>query len=546
VPTETRTKVAFGTGPALEAGPYRIRVDNDVAVTADDDVDLATDLYFPVGAEDAPTIITRTPYGKSYAADTARFFASHGYNYVVQDVRGSGKSGGGDSDYFAEAADGRAAADWISRQPWFNGALGAHGGSYLGFTAWALASTRPPYLKALSVQLYSSDRRSSWYPGGSFNLETALPWALARAANSTLAGLGEALTNGGVAQAFLHLPLDEADKLTGGDGVPLFQDWMRFPATDPHWAPLDFSGLLATIDVPVLLVDGWLDYHLPYVIRDYEALRGAGATTRLVLGPWEHLTADPDIAELETLNWFNLHLKGEQGAASGVRYYVQPESGWREGTHWPPEGSSSATLFLGAPATLSAEAPTADTSSDRYLYDPADPTPALGGAAIAPPPASGRVEQGPLEARDDVLTFTAAPLGEALEAVGPVHATVFLRSSTPFTDVFAKLCDVGPDGRSFNVTEGLLRIDGDVAPADSDGVRQVTVDLAPTAYRFEAGHRLRLQLSSGAHPIFARNLGSGEPLGTGTTLVKADQEILHDREHPSSLTVLVSSDTASK
>ena len=57
----------------------------------------------------------------------------------------------------------------------------------------------------------------------------------------------------------------------------------------------------------------------------------------------------------------------------------------------------------------------------------------------------------------------------------------------------------------------------------------------PAAHRFRRGHRLRLQVSSGAHPRYARNTGSGEPLATATTLLRADQQVHHDPEHPSAV-----------
>ncbi|WP_395833550.1 CocE/NonD family hydrolase C-terminal non-catalytic domain-containing protein [Archangium violaceum] len=97
------------------------------------------------------------------------------------------------------------------------------------------------------------------------------------------------------------------------------------------------------------------------------------------------------------------------------------------------------------------------------------------------------------------------------------------------------MCDVDPSGRSTNICDGLLRlVPGKPAP-EPDGTLRVVIDLWPTAHRFLAGHRLRLQVSSGAHPRFARNTGSGEPLATAKTLVPADQSVFHDPAHPSAL-----------
>ena len=116
----------------------------------------------------------RTPYGRANWADEGIYWASHGYHMMVQDSRGT-------SSYFAEVADGADTVKWIEQAPWLGNALLLKGFSYLGFTAWATASTRPASLRALSIQVYSSDRVSSWYPGGSFGLDNALPWTAGQA-----------------------------------------------------------------------------------------------------------------------------------------------------------------------------------------------------------------------------------------------------------------------------------------------------------------------------------------------------------------------------
>jgi len=52
-------------------------------------------------------------------------------------------------------------------------------------------------------------------------------------------------------------------------------------------------------------------------------------------------------------------------------------------------------------------------------------------------------------------------------------------------------------------------------------------ELWPTAYRVAQGHRLRMQVSSGAFPRWARNSGSVGPLGETTELRAAEQRIYH-------------------
>ena len=61
--------------------------------------------------------------------------------------------------------------------------------------------------------------------------------------------------------------------------------------------------------------------------------------------------------------------------------------------------------------------------------------------------------------------------------------------------------------------------------------------LHATAHSFRRGHRLRLLVASGAHPRYARNLGTDEPAATATRLVANDIEIFHDRDHPAAITL---------
>ena len=148
---------------------------------------------------------------------------------------------------------------------------------------------------------------------------------------------------------------------------------------------------------------------------------------------------------------------------------------------------------------------------------------------------AGAVDNRPVESRPDVLTYTGEPLDEPVEVIGPVHAEIHLRSELSYLDVFVRLCDVDRRGRSWNVCDGLVRVEPGRFPAGASGVVRLPVTLWPTAYRFAPGHRLRLQVSGGAHPRWARNPGTGEPLGTAVTLRAGWREVVHDPERPSVL-----------
>jgi putative CocE/NonD family hydrolase len=105
----------------------------------------------------------------------------------------------------------------------------------------------------------------------------------------------------------------------------------------------------------------------------------------------------------------------------------------------------------------------------------------------------------------DVLTFTGPPLTEPVDILGPVSARLSVSTDTGYADVFTRLCDVDAQGRSTNVCDGVAQLEtaGQVPS-------EVTVPMSSTAYRFPAGHRIRWQISGGAHPRYARNPGTGK------------------------------------
>ena len=230
-----------------------VSVERNVLIEMPDGVELATDVHHPDGKGPFPTLLQRTCYNKDFLSQYVGLdsYLDAGYRIVFQDCRGSGASGG-EGDHFAESADGRATGDWIADQPWFDGRLGTFGSSYMGFTQWALAATRPPYLQAMAVGLTNS-RVRSWFPGGSLALDIFLPWSMTR-----VFGFGEAERpelQARLDAAFNHLPLRDAVKVATGQTLAWYSRWMDHPSSDdPFWAPLDFSRAL-DLDIPILFLD---------------------------------------------------------------------------------------------------------------------------------------------------------------------------------------------------------------------------------------------------------------------------------------------------
>jgi uncharacterized protein len=148
----------------------------------------------------------------------------------------------------------------------------------------------------------------------------------------------------------------------------------------------------------------------------------------------------------------------------------------------------------------------------------------------------GPKDNGKLEARDDILVFTGPVTGQPQEVIGPVSLRLRVRGSSPHFDIFARLCDVDAQGTSWNICDGLHRLDG-TPSADTDGWTEIEVPMSATAHRFAPGHCLRVHVSGGAHPRWARNTGTSEQIATATSLVPVDIEISH-RETVLSLPVL--------
>lgn len=192
-----------------------------------------------------------------------------------------------------------------------------------------------------------------------------------------------------------------------------------------------------------------------------------------------------------------------------MRVHIGGENAWRDLDDWPP-ATAATPWYPTADGHLTRQAATDSVPLTTFRYDPADPTPSLGGPLLSR--GAGPRDNGALEARADVLTFTGPPLTEPVDIVGPVSARLSISTDTGHADIFARLCDVDAAGRSVNVCDGLGRI-----RTAGDAPSQVTVEMSATAHRFAAGHRIRWQISGGAHPRYARNPGTGDPPADATT-----------------------------
>ncbi|GAA2732862.1 CocE/NonD family hydrolase [Streptomyces nogalater] len=514
------SRMLRATWRGLPAKRHDVGWEPGLPVPAADGSPLITDHYFPRAEGDFPTLLVRSPYGRSlpWSPMYGVLFAEQGFHVVLQSCRGTGGSGGTFDLWRNEVADGQATVSWLREQSWFNGTLGTVGPSYLAYVQWALAVDPPPELKAMVVQVGLHDPHALFHAQGALHLENALA-----------VGVGMTYQHQGMAaflRATLRLRRCLRDVITaqplrgayvpalGGD-VPWLDDVMSHPdAKDAYWNGASLAAVAERLDVPTGLITGWHDALGDQTFEQYRRLREAGCETALLVGPWTHTSALqqgwPEVFA-ESLAWLRAHLYDDPSGLrpTRVRVHVGGEDDWRDIDDWPPATAVS-SWFPTAQGHLTRQAPTESAPLTSFRYDPTDPTPSLGGPLLSR--TAGPRDNSTLEIRDDVLTFTGPPLTEPVDVLGPVSARLSMSTDTGHADVFTRLCDVDTRGRSINICDGLGRIrTAEQAPS------HITVPMRSTAHRFAVGHRIRWQISGGAHPRYARNPGTGESPVDATT-----------------------------
>lgn len=505
-----------------------------------DGVTLETEHYAPKAAGTHPTILMRVPYGLRGFGTVAECYAERGFHVVLQACRGTGRSGGDFDPLVREREDGLDTLAWIKAQPWYDGRLGTSGPSYLGYAQWAISDALPKHA-AMSTKVTSAEFKSVVFPGGAFHLGLWLSWL------QTVEGLRrnpalifQRMLSGSVEQrtlrASLKLPLRDADKRVTGHAVPFWQRWLDDAVgNDAFWESIDHTHRLGPRTPPNHFVSGWYDFMIDQLLRDYTTLADVGQQPYLTIGPWTHVAPELQAESVRsTLTWMRAHLASDRSGLRDkpVRIHISGLDAWHEFDSYPP-GQPDPQIWHLHPEKVLSQRPVKASAPDTYTYDPRKPTPSIGGAMFAFKGA-GPVDNARLEARSDVLSYTSEPLFAPVTIIGNVRVTLYARASLPNADFFVRLCDVDEKGVSTNICDGLVRVTS-AAPAVVDDIWKLNFKLHATAHCFRQDHRLRVLVASGAHPRFARNTGTDEPIGEATTLVPADIEIFHDPHHPSAI-----------
>ena len=578
-------------------GRLSMVVERDVEARMRDGTILRADVYRPAVSGPVPTLLMRTPYDRSLPVHVGAMpdplsATARGYAVVLQDVRGRFGSDGAFVPFVDEAHDGHDTIEWVASQPWSDGNVGMFGASYVGYAQWMAASQQPPHLRAIAPVVATSDLHDWWiYEGGAQSLWFDVSWLMVSLGRDLLdkRAPGDAPRAARLVQAIDHM----ADHLPAMQGaVPavfddalsgdVYRSWLAHPERDGFWKALSPREAHARIQVPVFNTAGWFDVFIGGSLANHAGMTGPSSApvardgSRLVVGPWRHaqpLLADPagqvtfgldssaggmDLAGLQ-MAFFDRWLRGAEAPAPEVdppvRLFILGEDRWRSEETWPlaraiptdlhlrSDGSANSLLGDGR---LDIAAPDADEPPDSFIADPRDPVPTVGGNLccwqIVNEP--GSFDQRGVEERQDVLVYSTEPLAVDTEVTGPVRLRVFVSSEAADFDVTAKLMDVRPDGRAFNLAEGIRRVRyrngtdrAELLPVGE--IAEVEVDLIATANLFRVGHRIRLEVAASNWPRFDANPQTGDAPDAGSEPRAARHTVHHDAAHPSRLVLPV-------
>jgi uncharacterized protein len=494
-----------------------------------DGVKLATDVWLPQTNGIFPVVLLRFPYNKTLGSGLAVDGCARGYAVVSQDTRGRFASEGENLPFLLDAPDGKDTLVWLTNQPWCSGRIATWGASAGAITQFQLAIDGTGPLAAQYLIVGAPNLYEVVYTGGVFRKALIEDWIRTT--------------------KFAPNALDI---------------WVSHPIYDAYWLAQDASRHFHQVNTPAIHVGGYWDIFAQATLDGfvgYQEQGGPGARGRqkLVFGPWGHSVLQDKVGDLtfpdaknppgnvhDAWRWFDRWLKDEPNHADhapAVTYYVigdvtdpnAPGNTWRTASSWPPSPLTPTPFYLQLNRSLSTQKPEA-ASTLTYSYDPTNPVPTIGGIQLTLP--AGPINQIPIESREDLLVFTSEPLTDPTEVTGRVRAKLWIESDAPDTDFFVRLCDVYPDGRSFNLCEGMTRarfrngLDQEHLLSLGE-IYTLDIDCWSTSVIFNRGHRIRVHVTSSSAPGFDPNPNTGEPFRSSDRTRPARNTIHLGADHPS-------------
>jgi len=525
-----------------------------------------------------------------------------GYAWVNMQERGQFFSEGERGVLGTPLTDGEDEVAWMIQQPWSNGKVGTTGCSSTAEWQLGVVARDIPGFAAFNVQGFGCGvgrigpfyEQGNWYRGGAVmmyninwfytNEKPQRPMFPPDTSQEDLVRLSQAWDLAARFprldwdKVFWHLPVQD---MLNSVGAPkkVFDAMIRRTPNDPGWYEGGLFHDNMRINVPGLWFMSYYDIAIAANLEAYNFVRKTArgevadqqwaiiapvghcqftrATEHTIVG--ERDMGDARLGYEEIMyGFFDRFLKGEPSAVLDalpkVTYYTMGLNKWQGSDTWPPEGVQPMTFFLtsaGKANTLHgdgalARKPPSVDRPDRFTYNPMDPVPTHGGYRVTNNVgADGSYDQRAVEERPDVLVYTSEPFKEGLEVTGTMIPTLYVSSDVKDTDFTVKVIDVYPDGRAFTLDESIQRMryrEGyDKPPVWMEPGQIYKVVFLPltTSNYFDAGHRLRVEVSSSSFPEYDRNLNTGGNNYDEAKGVEAHNVVHHSVKYPSSLTVTV-------
>lgn len=556
----------------------RLCVDYDVPIEMRDGIKLRADIYRYDDDAKHPAILFRS-YSKTYGRllPLRQDLVDAGYAFINSDLRGRGASEGEwkpENNFVVEGPDGYDTIEWIASQPWCDGNVGMVGISHAASFQYMTAVEQPPHLKAIAP--WTGDFNEMFVPpytGGAISFITTLIWLPRESADvvNRLAKQGHDVTEMRRALEWARTNPEEVVNYLPFKDVPLAKigrigellNWRLHPVSQPE---LEKHKRYDRITVPCFHECGWYDGAGWSEFENFNNLRQragsplARASQHIIAGPWQHasqfqstlgdinfgFSADSLGSGIHQLQiaFFDKYLRGKDIELPSVRYFVMGANQWRTADEWSLPQTDWQRFYLhsrgnantaAGDGVLSRDEPGSE-SPDVFVYNPLRPVPTTGGPLIGfvegPGIIAGPVEQAHVERRADVLCYTTPEFNDDVEITGPLQLHLFAATSARDTDFTAKLAHVYPDGRAYNLAEGIIRASGRkfgdtrefVTPGE---VYEYVITLGNTSQLFRKGHRIRVQISSSNFPQFDRNMNTGNPIGQDARGIPAMQTIYH-------------------
>jgi len=546
-----------------------------------DGVELAAYIWKPAEMEGPlPAIFSLSPYTIEMAYKEGPYMASHGYVYLLVDVRGRSNS---DGEFWPWENDGRDGADvveWIARQPWCDGQVGMIGGSYRGTTQWLTLKQMPPHLKTIIPTA------SAW-PGLDFPGIGSIRYAYFAQWLGFVSGVSHNLQYFSDAEYWTdkfyqmyseHIPFSHLPDLVATNRR-VFDKWIGDPSFDDFWrsftpTPDEF----ARFDIPILTITGYFDGDQPGALQYYREHMKYGNDEakrmhHLIIGPWDHAgtrmnkeelggltfgpnaVVFPDMIELY-VQWFDWTLKGKdrpEFLKDRVAYYVVNRDEWRYVDDWTKISNGTESFYLSSThggatdvfhsGSLVPNPPASGQQPDVFTYDPLKLKPKADPSEAATDPFLDQR----LAFSDDILIYHSRPLEDDIEMAGTVRLEAYIELDVPDTDLLVQLFEITQKGVSIDLGNAMMRARYRNSPATPELVVPGEINLYDIPlYLFhvrtlDRGSRLRLVVTSVNTPEFEKNYNSGGVVAeeSAADARTATIKLHHDERHPSRLVLPV-------